>query len=235
MTWARMWSCASRTEIMAGIIATVNDGGARPAPPAGFWIRAVAVLVDGVVIWLAGLSMGFAGARLGGPGIDEWSGYQGLVGFFTLLFACVYTTVTHAAGGQTIGKALLGIRVVAVDGQLLPVGAALLRWLAMLVSALPFGMGFVMAGLRPDKRALHDLIAGSRVEWSTRVERPARARGAGARARDAEVPATAPWPPAGSPVGAPPTGARIEGPTSPTRVDPPTSAPPEAPSPPAGA
>jgi len=28
----------------------------------------------------------------------------------------------------------------------------------------PFALGFVMAGLRRDKRALHDLIAGTRVE-----------------------------------------------------------------------
>lgn len=210
----------------------MNEGGARPARPAGFWVRVAAVLVDGVVIWLAQLSMGFAGARLWGGGIDEWPGYQGLVGFFTLLFACVYTTVTHAAVGQTIGKALLGIRVVAVDGQLLPLGAALLRWLATFVSALPFGMGFVMAGLRPDKRALHDLIAGSRVEWSGRVERPGRTRGAGARARDVEAPTVAPGPAVDAPPCATTTRARTEGgPAFSVGIDPPPSTPPEAPSP----
>jgi uncharacterized RDD family membrane protein YckC len=32
------------------------------------------------------------------------------------------------------------------------------------LSAVLFGIGYLMAGLRSDKRALHDLIAGTRVE-----------------------------------------------------------------------
>lgn len=195
----------------------MNDSGARASRPAGFWIRLVAALVDSVVIVLVQLSMGFAASRIWGREIDESPAYHGLVVLFTLLFAGVYTTVTHAAAGQTIGKALTGIRVVATDGQFLPVGAALLRWLATFVSALPLGMGYVMAGLRTDKRALHDLIAGSRVERIGRVERATRAGAAGSRTRGVETPPMMPWPPAGS------------------RIDPPSSTPPPGASPSPGA
>jgi len=69
-------------------------------------------------------------------------------------------------------------------------GAALLRFVAYFASAAPFALGFVMAGLRHDKRALHDLIAG------TRVERLSRAAG--------EEPAP---PPAESPAGSTASGA----------------------------
>jgi uncharacterized RDD family membrane protein YckC len=39
-----------------------------------------------------------------------------------------------------------------------------LRFFAYGASLFPFGLGFVMAGLRSDRRALHDLLAGTRVE-----------------------------------------------------------------------
>src|SRR5262245_12273789 len=149
---------------MASIITTVSDGGARPTRPAGFWIRFVAALLDGVVITLAQASMSFAAARIWGGEVDESSCFAAVLGLFTMIFSCIYSTVAHAVTGQTIGKALVGVRVVAVDGAPLAVGAALLRWLSYFVSALPLGMGFVIAGLRMDKRDLQSLIAGSRVE-----------------------------------------------------------------------
>jgi uncharacterized RDD family membrane protein YckC len=85
------------------------------------------------------------------------------VGLFTLLFAAVYATVLHASEGQTIGKLIVGARVVGTAGERLPLGASLLRWLAGFVALAPLGFGFLMAGMRRDKRGLHDLIAGSQV------------------------------------------------------------------------
>ena len=137
--------------------------------PAGFWIRGAALAVDFVIFFLVEYSFGYAAYRLWGDDVRDPDGGATLVvrilaNLFTLVFAGAYTTVLHAVGGQTIGKMLLGIRVVAVDDAPLPLGAALLRYFAYFASLAPLGMGFVMAGLRRDKRALHDLIAGSRVE-----------------------------------------------------------------------
>lgn len=132
--------------------------------PAGFWIRAVALAVDGIVVLLAQSTMAFAGAGLWGRAVDDSGAFQSLVALFTLLFTLLYTTVLYALTGQTVGKMLMDVRVVGVEGELLAPGAALLRWLAWFASALPLLLGFAMAGLRRDKRALHDLIAGSRVE-----------------------------------------------------------------------
>ncbi len=87
-----------------------------------------------------------------------------MLGFCTLLFTALYTAVLHALDGQTLGKLAVGVRVVGTDGERLSFGAALLRWLAFWLSLGSLGFGFVMAGLRRDKRALHDLVAGSRVE-----------------------------------------------------------------------
>lgn len=137
--------------------------------PAGFWIRAVAAVVDGLVGSLVQFSLGFVAGSLWGREVEYSAAFQSTIVVFTLLFALLYTAVLHAGPGQTIGKMLVGVRVVALDGEPLGLGPALLRSAAYLVSLLPLGAGFLMAGLRRDKRALHDLLAGSRVErWSRR-------------------------------------------------------------------
>jgi len=88
---------------------------------------------------------------------------------FTFVFAGAYSTLLLALGGQTIGKMLVGVRVVA--GEELPsIGAALLRFIGYFVSLGTLTLGYVMAGLRQDKRALHDLIAGTRVEYVSRAD-----------------------------------------------------------------
>lgn len=133
--------------------------------PAGFWIRMVAALVDFSVLLLVQVSFGYLAGRVSGPDVGDSMAFVPLVWVFTLIFAGAYTTVLHGlVGGQTIGKMAVSIRVVHVDGSSVSVGAALLRFAGYFASLMAFGMGYVMAGLRRDKRALHDLLAGTRVE-----------------------------------------------------------------------
>jgi uncharacterized RDD family membrane protein YckC len=136
------------------------------ARPAGFWIRVVALVIDFVVLMLVELSLGLAARRVWGTGVRDATILQFTIFVFTLIFAGLYVTLLHAATGQTIGKLLVGVRVVLVDGQRLPLGTAFLRFFAYGFSSLPLGFGYVMAGLRRDKRALHDLVAGTRVEYA---------------------------------------------------------------------
>ena len=137
-----------------------------PAPrPAGFWTRFVAFGIDALVIMAAQVLLRFMAARRWGADLEGTPTLQGGVVFFTVVFAVLYPTVLHALAGQTVGKLIVGVRVVATDGELLPAGAALLRaivhWLSLLFL---LGLGHVVGGLRKDKRALHDLLAGSRVD-----------------------------------------------------------------------
>lgn len=133
--------------------------------PAGFWIRLVGFGIDLVVVMVAQFLLSMLAARRWGVDVDRSTTLHGAVFFFTVVFAVLYLTVLHTLTGQTVGKLLVGVRVVATDGGLLPPGAALLRAFVQWF-ALPFllGLGHVLAGLRKDKRALHDLLAGSRVD-----------------------------------------------------------------------
>src|SRR5919106_4273418 len=161
-----MRSWPSRTAITGAIIRAMDETG--PPRPAGFWIRAVALAIDLVVFALVQASFAALATVLVGPAVDGIGGQHPSVALFTLLFTAVYMTVLHVVAGQTIGKNLVGIRVVGTDGALLTAGPALLRYLAYYLSLMPLGFGYLVAGLRRDKRALHDLIAGSRVEWLPR-------------------------------------------------------------------
>ena len=131
-------------------------------PPAGFWIRAVAAAVDFTIFALAHASFRAVARRW--ASIDDGWSVEPTVGAFTLLFMLAYTTVLHSVAGQTIGKLLVGARVVGLQGELPGLGASLLRHVGYYASTMTAGLGFLMAGLRQDKRALHDLVAGTRVE-----------------------------------------------------------------------
>jgi len=143
----------------------MNGASADAIHPAGFWIRLVAFAIDLIIIGLVQLVLRLiAAARFG---VD---GSAGPVGFFTLVFAIAYPTVLHAIAGQTVGKLVARVRVVALDGGAVPLGAAFLRAVAFWAELpLTLGIGQIVGGLRKDKRAFHDLLAGTRAE---RLPRP---------------------------------------------------------------
>ena len=86
---------------------------------------------------------------------------------FLLILNGSYVTGFTAAGGQSIGKMIARIRVVPSDPETwsdrVPLGQAVLRAVAYLVSGLPAGLGFLPAFVGPEKRALHDRLAHTRV------------------------------------------------------------------------
>lgn len=135
---------------------------------ASFARRAAALLLDLVLLggaevvlaWIATLAVD-AAAALGGAPIaagEDLAATLASVGSF-LLPVC-YFTALHAEGGQTLGKALLGIRVARPDGAPIGVGRSLLRWFGYTLSSIPLGLGYLPA-LGPSRRALHDFVAGT--------------------------------------------------------------------------
>ena len=75
----------------------------------------------------------------------------------------MYFTLFHAAFGQTVGKMMMGIKVVGDDQKPAGLGAAFLRWSGYLLSLAPMALGFLWTAFDPDRRAWHDRLAGTRV------------------------------------------------------------------------
>jgi len=147
---------------------------ARPdVRPAGFWIRVVAAIIDTAVILVAQAVL-YAVASIVFGGRSSIA-IRGAAQVFGAMLIAVYSVLCHWRWGQTLGKMAVDIRVVTcrpmptspgwlTDGGPLTLGCAALRQLASLLSSATLGVGYLMAGFRRDKRALHDLIAGTRVE-----------------------------------------------------------------------
>jgi uncharacterized RDD family membrane protein YckC len=82
----------------------------------------------------------------------------------SLLFVhMAYCTLLHAWLGQTIGKMIMGIKVVTTDNGQTPVGVAFLRWTGYILSLLPLASGFLWAVVDKDHCAWHDRLAQTRV------------------------------------------------------------------------
>jgi uncharacterized RDD family membrane protein YckC len=83
-----------------------------------------------------------------------------------VLWSFVYTAGSLAATGRTIGKAILGLTVVRVDGAALDGRHAALRTLMFPLSFVLLGIGFLIGLVRRDRRELHDLIADTGVVYA---------------------------------------------------------------------
>ena len=138
---------------------------AEPAPsieasdPLGPRLKAGIIVLcgtDALVVWLT--------LRVAGVSSEEWRllPLVPLAGFLFLLDTAYLVTFT-AASGQTIGKMLSGIRVVYGDHGRVPFGHAVLRSVALLLCAIPAGLGLLPVFMDPERRGAHDRLAGTRV------------------------------------------------------------------------
>jgi uncharacterized RDD family membrane protein YckC len=89
----------------------------------------------------------------------EASGITGPIFGGTLVLLAVYHALAHAMAGATLGKRLVGIRVVGPDGRRPGLGRATVRAVLGVVSLLLLGLGVLLALFTRSGRALHDLLA----------------------------------------------------------------------------
>jgi uncharacterized RDD family membrane protein YckC len=125
--------------------------------PAGFWIRLGGNILDGLIV---GLPITLISYLIYG----NWD-----ENFFTTAANYAYTLVVPIVWmGYTIGKKIVGIRIAKVNGDKIGIGTMLMRTIVSgIVYVVTLGIGLIvsafMVGLREDKRAIHDFIAGTYV------------------------------------------------------------------------
>jgi len=84
-------------------------------------------------------------------------------GGFLALLAFGYVASFTVAGGQTIGKMLLKLRVIGDDGRPIDAAGGVLRAAGCMLVPATLGLSYVPALFSSDHRALHDRLAGTRV------------------------------------------------------------------------
>jgi uncharacterized RDD family membrane protein YckC len=94
---------------------------------------------------------------------DELDGVLVVVGSVTYaLWLVGYFVVFWSSTGQTPGNRLLQIRVCrAVDGESPTAGAAVLRFVGLILAALPLFAGFLPILVDDRRRGLQDMLAGT--------------------------------------------------------------------------
>lgn len=152
-----------------------------PQPYAGFWLRFVAHLIDGVVLGIpfflivmlpiflfGGLYLLARRGVVGPP--DPVFVVALILRFFFIIALFVVAQWLYFAGMEssareaTFGKAAMSLRVTGLTGQHLTFGHATGRFFAKIITGLiPLGIGYFMAGFTEKKQALHDMIAGTLV------------------------------------------------------------------------
>jgi uncharacterized RDD family membrane protein YckC len=127
---------------------------------AGFWLRFLAAAIDGIVLWAAS-ALTFDLIRKA-QGIGRWDfSWVDIVEFIAEAAYFVILTVVY---GQTLGKMVVGIRVIPQEGGANRWGAIILREvIGKFVSAIILLIGYLMAAFDSKKRAMHDRIAGTYV------------------------------------------------------------------------
>jgi uncharacterized RDD family membrane protein YckC len=149
-----------------GRLEDVSAPSSRMAAPAADDLgpRLRAGVIDGAVLLATDLLVLWLTMRVAGVSREEWRllPLVPLVGFLFLLDTAYLVTFT-AASGQTIGKMLTGLRVVYGESSRVPFGHAVLRSVALLLCAIPAGLGLLPLFLDPERRGAHDRLAGTRV------------------------------------------------------------------------
>jgi uncharacterized RDD family membrane protein YckC len=145
-----------------------------PTPYAGLVTRAIALIVDAVVInviaLITGAVLALIGSLLGVGNLGIVAAVTG--GFLWLGWTGLYFIVFWMVTGQTPGARLLGIRVVSAGPRRLGIVRASLRFVVMMLALIPLGAGFLTVLFDDRRRGPHDMVAGTVARWSSPAGAP---------------------------------------------------------------
>ncbi|WLR52066.1 RDD family protein [Bacillus tianshenii] len=141
----------------------------------GFWRRFAASFIDGIILLIPTelinfiLFMMIVGGDVSsfiayetGQDLSMYWGFEAIALTLTTIVNVIYFAKLHSSSWQaTLGKRMLGMKVTTVEGERISFGRAVGRYFAMILSAIPLMIGFMLAGWTKKKRALHDFVAGT--------------------------------------------------------------------------
>ncbi len=143
-------------------------------PHAGIARRLAAWCIDGVALTITAGLTGFAaiGIFVQAKQIDVADGMSTAMSFaimaifllVTLVVGWLYSAILESSSRQgTLGKMALGIAAADTSGNRLSFGRATGRFFAKLLSGVTLFLGYLIAFASPERRTLHDLLAGTMV------------------------------------------------------------------------
>ncbi len=178
----------SEEELLKQTIETLLQSRMNRKRYAGFFVRANAFIIDNIILSIFGALflyvMSLAGmldlnavSEIVNQYIENPTSTElvskaleipGMSAFFTIwsFVQAVYFIVFHAVWGATLGKKLLHIHVEMANGEKLSWAFSIFRFIASIITQATlifYGLGYLIVLIDPQKRALHDFIAQTRV------------------------------------------------------------------------
>ncbi len=154
----------------------MRGGDERAIRTAGFWRRAVAFSIDTTIALTAAVVVGFATGQLSPERfpeqrlnlldhiVDIWNQDAGLILGPVLLFAILHVVLDAAliaTLGTTVGKRTMGLSIFDPRGERPGLLRAIARALLRPLSFSLMGFGVLWVAVQRDRRAWHDLLAGT--------------------------------------------------------------------------
>src|SRR5215204_445934 len=144
---------------------------------AGIVTRGFAVMIDLAIVtiallvftWGYNVALDFIGIPTKCTTADEMGllyygvclGASGIQWAVTVFLAPVYYIFFWTLGGQTPGKALMGVRIVRLDGKAMNIGRSVRRLIGYVVCAASLGLGFAWAIIDDRRQGWDDKLAGT--------------------------------------------------------------------------
>lgn len=125
--------------------------------PAGFWIRLVAMIIDGILVGIGYSVILFVMLAI------EMFALAFVIGFIWALGYHIYFPSSNMMA--TPGKAILGLKITDDFGSQISAGKAVLRYVGYIINGLTLNIGFLIVGFTDNKRGLHDMVASTRVTY----------------------------------------------------------------------
>jgi len=134
----------------------------------GFWIRFAAYLIDTVLMAAVfcplGLILGVVGAATETQNSAPMAAANIFINIASIAIGWLYEALLDSSSWQgTVGKKLLGLRVVDLNGNRISFGRATGRYFAKVLSGMICLIGYIMIAFTEKKQGLHDLLAGTLV------------------------------------------------------------------------
>jgi len=131
---------------------------------AGLNSRALAFFIDLILIFVVALLAFGAGTFfLSDSNIEPFDLERVFIPIYLLLFflGSAYFVILHGYGGKTIGKMLLGIRLITEQGNSPGFWEAFVRWVGYYISTAFLFIGFIWSIFDSRSQSWHDKIAGT--------------------------------------------------------------------------
>ncbi len=157
------WVAASQYQEFQPEIGEVKATvGSDLAEAVGFWPRVGGYVLDQVALIMLSYLIFGVPARPASTSF-ELSQLFGMRFLYDTILSTVYYVGLNGYFGATLGKMVIGAKIVNLDGSNIGFFKAFLRMLASFLSGIILCIGYLMVAFREDKRGLHDLIVGTRV------------------------------------------------------------------------